>query len=182
MSEKPCVLLGVTGGIAAYKSAELVRRIMDLGAEVHCLLTENAARFVTPLTFQVLSGNPAHVDAFEPVRDWNVKHISLAERADLLVICPATANVLAKLACGLADDLLTTVVMAASSTAPVLVCPAMNPRMWDNGIVRENVQKLRNRGFLLAEPEEGEMACGDSGKGRLAELSVILERIKGLLA
>jgi len=182
MSETPRVLLGVTGGIAAYKAADLVRRIADLGADVHCVLTENAARFVTPLTFQVLSRNPVHVDAFQPAREWNVKHISLAEQTSLVVLCPATANIMAKLACGIADDFLSTVVMAAASACPVLICPAMNPRMWDNPIVRENKRRLISLGYEFVDPEEGPMACEDWGRGRLASPETILRRIKQRLA
>jgi len=156
--------------------------MMDLGAEVHCLLTPNAAQFVTPLTFQVLSRNPVHLDTFEPVTNWNVKHVSLAESADLVVICPATANVLGKLAGGLADNLLTSVIMAAAKTAPVLICPAMNPRMWENPIVQANVEKLKERGYQFVEPGEGKMACDDWGRGRLAEPSEILAELKQLLA
>ena len=111
MSDKPCVVLGVTGGIAAYKAADLVRRVMDLGADVRCVMTENATRFVTPLTFQVLSGNPVHTDSFKPVETWDFAHVSLAEAASLVVICPATANIIGKIASGVADDLLSTVVM-----------------------------------------------------------------------
>ena len=181
MSQKPLVVLGVTGGIACYKAADLVRKIIDLGTEVHCVMTQNATRFVTPLTFQVLTRNPVHVDPFEPVTSWNVAHVALAERACLVVICPATANIIGKIASGIADDLLTTVVMAAANETEILLCPAMNQRMWENPIVQENIERLKDLQYRFVEPEEGAMACDEHGKGRLAAQERILEAIRSLL-
>ncbi len=167
------VVVGVTGGIAAYKAAELVRSLKKSGAQVHVMMTKSACEFVTPLTFQTLSQNFVVSDMFEQPHTWEVEHISLAKRADAVLICPATANCIGKLAAGIADDFLTTTVMA--TTAPVLLAASMNDQMYANSIVQENIQKLKAHGYQLIEPETGELACGTSGKGRLASLDSILE-------
>lgn len=167
------IILGVTGGIAAYKSAELVRLLVKQGAAVHVIMTEAAREFVAPLTFQTLSMNPVHCDMFNLIEEQEIGHISLADRADLFIIAPATANVIGKLACGIADDLLTTTVMA--TRAPVLLAPAMNVNMYRNTIFQENMDRLRRHGYLFAEPAKGFLACGWEGEGRLQEPAVICE-------
>ncbi|MBP1718403.1 MAG: phosphopantothenoylcysteine decarboxylase [Deltaproteobacteria bacterium] len=173
------IVLGVTGGIAAYKAAELVRELVRAKALVYVIMTRSAQEFVTPLTFQTLSGNPVSTDLFSLIEESEIGHISLADRADILVIAPATANMIGKIANGIADDMLSTVVFAAR--APVLLAPAMNVHMWENAICRENIEKLRARGFHFVDPEVGELACGYEGKGRLAEIPAITEEIRSLL-
>jgi phosphopantothenoylcysteine decarboxylase/phosphopantothenate--cysteine ligase len=173
------IVLGVTGGIASYKAAELARELVRAKAQVFVIMTRSAQEFITPLTFQTLSGNPVSTDLFSLIEESEIGHISLADRADILVIAPATANMIGKIAGGIADDMLSTVVFATK--APVLLAPAMNVHMWENPVCRENIQKLRNRGFHFIDPESGELACGYEGKGRLAEISAILEEIRALL-
>ncbi len=173
------ILLGVTGGIAAYKSAELVRLFIRDGARVKVMMTKNAQEFITPLTLQTLSGQPVYRETFSLIRDFDIAHMALAEEADVVVIAPATANVIGKIASGLADDLLTTVVMATK--APVLLCPAMNTRMYENVIVQENMRKLAERGYHLMEPGAGELACKSEGAGRLPDPPDILEEVKSIL-
>ncbi len=174
------IVLGVTGGIAAYKAAELVRELVRSGAEVFVVMTRSAQAFITPLTFQTLSGNKVATELFSLIEESEIGHISLADRADLLVIAPATANAIGKIAGGIADDLLTTIVMAAK--APVLLAPAMNVHMWENPFCQENIQKLRGRGYHFIDPEAGELACGYEGKGRLAEIPAIVEEIRSILS
>ncbi|MDO9209541.1 MAG: bifunctional phosphopantothenoylcysteine decarboxylase/phosphopantothenate--cysteine ligase CoaBC, partial [Deltaproteobacteria bacterium] len=174
------IVLGVTGGIAAYKAAELARELVKAQAEVHVVMTRNAQAFIAPLTFQTLSGNPVTTELFNLIAESEIGHISLADRAEVLVIAPATANIIGKIAGGIADDLLTTIVMATK--APVLLAPAMNVHMWENPICQENIQKLRQRGYHFIHPEAGELACGYEGKGRLAEISTIVEEICVLLS
>lgn len=175
MLEGKTVVLGVTGGIAAYKAVEVVSRLVKMGATVRVMMTENATRFVTPLTFRTVSGNPVVVDMFAEPKVWNVEHVSMAEAADVLAIVPCTANVLGKIAGGIADDFLTTTVMA--STAPKLLCPAMNYRMYENPIVQENVEKLRSLGYVVMEPEHGRLASGAIGRGRLPDPEKIVDEI-----
>jgi phosphopantothenoylcysteine decarboxylase/phosphopantothenate--cysteine ligase len=174
------IVLGVTGGIAAYKAAELVRELVRAQAEVHVVMTQSAKAFITPLTFQTLSGNPVITELFSLIEESEIGHISLAEKAEVLVIAPATANIIGKIAGGIADDMLTTIVMATK--APVLLAPAMNVHMWENAICQENIAKLRSRGYSFIDPETGELACGYEGKGRLAEVSAIVEEICALLS
>src|SRR5512136_2302164 len=174
------IVLGVTGGIAAYKAAELVRELVRSGAEVFVVMTRGAQEFITPLTLQTLSGNKVATELFSLVEESEIGHISLADRADILVIAPATANIIGKIAGGIADDMLSTVVMATQ--APVLLAPAMNVHMWENSITQENIQKLRARGYHFIDPEAGELACGYEGKGRLAELPAIVEKVQTLLS
>ncbi len=174
------IVLGVTGGIAAYKAAELVRELLRAEAEVYVVMTRGAQAFVTPLTFQTLSGNKVTTELFSLIEESEIGHISLADRADVLVIAPATANIIGKINSGIADDMLTTIVMA--TRAPVLMAPAMNVHMWENPICQENIQKLRSRGYHFIDPEAGELACGYEGKGRLAEVSAIVEKIRNLLS
>ncbi len=174
------IILGVTGGIAAYKAAELVRELVRAGAEVFVVMTRSAQAFITPLTFQTLSGNKVTTELFSLIEESEIGHIALADRAELLVIAPATANIIGKIAVGIADDMLTTIVMATK--APVLLAPAMNVHMWENPICQENIQKLRSRGFHFIDPEAGDLACGYEGKGRLAEVPAIVEEIRSILS
>lgn len=173
------VLLGVSGGIAAYKSAELVRLLVKEGARVQAVMTENARRFLTPLTLQALSGQPVATDLFSLEFESRIGHIHLARAADLAVVAPATANVIAKMAAGIADDFLTTVLLA--TTAPLVICPSMNSRMYEHPVTQRNLQVLKDLRFHVVEPEAGELACGEEGTGRLADLSTILETIHRVL-
>lgn len=167
------IILGVTGGIAAYKAVELLRLLTKAGANVHVIMTRGAMEFVTPLTFQTLSMNPVSTEIFNLISEREIGHISLADRADLVIIMPATANIIGKLANGIADDMLTTTVMA--TRAPVLVAPAMNVNMYQNPIYLENEAKLKRHGYLFAEPVRGQLACGWEGEGKLQEPQVIFE-------
>ncbi len=173
------IVLGISGGIAAYKSAELTRELVRQGAEVKVIMTENAMEFITPLTLQTLSENPVFTEMFSLVKDHDIAHISLADFADLVLIAPATANVIGKIASGLADDLLSTVVMATK--APVLICPAMNSKMYENPIVTGNIKKLTGLGYHFVEPGYGELACKTTGYGRLADLPDIVEEAVSIL-
>ena len=173
------IVLGVTGGIAAYKSAEVVSRLRHLGAEVHVIMTRNATEFVSPLTFQTLSANQVVTDTFQAPEYWNVEHVALAKRAEIFVIAPATANIMAKMACGIADDMLSTTVLATK--APVLAAPAMNTGMWTAEATRANVKTLRERGVLFIGPDSGMLACGDEGAGRMSEPEAIAEEICRIL-
>jgi phosphopantothenoylcysteine decarboxylase / phosphopantothenate---cysteine ligase len=173
------VLLGVTGGIAAYKSAELIRLFIKSGCQVKVIMTKHATAFITPLTLQTLSGNPVFLDMFSLIKDHDIAHIALAEEADILIIAPATANVIGKVAGGLADDLLTTVALATK--APILICPAMNTNMYENEAVRENMRKLTVRGCHIMAPGTGELACKSEGWGRLPDLPDILEEAAFIL-
>jgi len=173
------VLLGMSGGIAAYKTGELIRECIRRGADVKVIMTDHAREFMTPMTVQTLSRNPVFTDMFSLIKDYDIAHISLAEYADIAVIAPATANVIGKIASGIADDLLTTVIMATK--APVLVCPAMNMHMYANPIVQENISKLSTRGYHFVEPGYGELACKVTGPGRLAEVPEIMEAIETTL-
>ena len=167
------IVVGVTGGIAAYKACEIVRELRNAGANVRTILTASGARFITPLTLQTLSKNAVVMDLFDLISEADIGHISLAQRADLLLIAPATANVLGKIRGGIADDMLSTVVTATA--APVVIAPAMNTQMYASAAVRENIAVLKSRGFLFVEPDEGELACGTFGPGRLAAVGKIVE-------
>lgn len=179
MEKQREVVLGVTGGIAAYKSAAIVSRLRKAGVNVHVVMTKNATQFVTPLTFETLSANPVVTDTFDRPERWEVEHIALAKRAEVFVIAPATANILAKMAWGIADDMLSTTVLA--TRAPVLVAPAMNTAMWTADATQENVAVLRRRGVRLIGPEGGFLACGDTGAGRMSEPETIAEAVLALL-
>lgn len=179
MEKQREVVLGVTGGIAAYKSAAIVSRLRKAGVNVHVVMTKNATQFVTPLTFETLSANPVVTDTFDRPERWEVEHIALAKRAEVFVIAPATANILAKMAWGIADDMLSTTVLA--TRAPVLVAPAMNTAMWTAAATQENVAVLRRRGVQLIGPEGGFLACGDTGAGRMSEPETIAEAVLALL-
>ena len=173
-------VLGVTGGIAAYKAAELLRLLKKAGATVHVIMTRSATEFVAPLTFQTLSGNPVHTDLFNLIAEQEIGHISLADRADLVIIAPATANVIGKIANGIADDMLTTTVMATK--APVLIAPAMNVNMFQNPLYQANEEKLKSLGYRFVAPVKGELACGWEGEGKLQDPAVILEEAAALLS
>ena len=173
------VVLCVTGGIAAYKAADLTSKLHQNGATVHVLMTESATQFIAPMTFETLSGNRAVVDTFDRSFPWEVEHISLAKAADVFVIAPATANVIAKAAHGIADDMVTTTLLATK--APVVVAPAMNTGMYDNPVTQENLAALRKRGFHIIEPDAGHLACGDSGRGKLPDTPTLLWGIEKAL-
>ncbi len=165
--------MGVSGGIAAYKAAEIVSRLTRLGADVHVIMTAAATRLVGPMTFQGVSGNPVATDLFAEPRRWNIEHIALADRAQLVLVAPATANVMGKLAAGIADDFLTTTILATE--APVILAPAMHDRMWRNPIVQANAERLRRAGFAIIEPEYGRLASGALGQGRLPDPESVVE-------
>lgn len=174
-SPTPTVVVGVTGCIAAYKACELVRELGRAGVRVKVVMTEAAARFVGPATFRALSGEPVAMSLWDDPASARVFHVSLAEEADVFVVAPATANVIAKLACGRADDLLTTVALATE--APLVIAPAMNTHMWRAEATQANVATLRSRGAVIVEPDAGELACGDVGEGRLATVGAIAEAV-----
>lgn len=169
------VILGVTGSIAAYKAASLASMLVKQGAEVNVIMTANAVNFINPITFETLTGRKCLVDTFDRNFEFQVEHVSLAKKADLVMIAPASANVIGKMAGGIADDMLTTTVLAC--TCPKLVAPAMNTRMFENSIVQENMRKLENHGFRIISPAVGHLACGDTGAGKMPEPSVLLEYI-----
>lgn len=181
MSEqkKTCIVLGVTGGIAAYKACELLRLLQKQGMDVYVVMTKHATQFVAPLTFETLSGHPVAVDTFERPTTWEVEHIALAKRADLFLIAPATANIIGKMACGIADDMLSTTVMATK--APVMIAPAMNTGMWENPATQQNIETLVSRGVYVVTPATGHLACGDSGAGKLEDVNVIAQRAIAVL-
>lgn len=174
------VILGITGGIAAYKACEIIREMRNEGANVHTILTAAGSQFITPLTLQTLSKNPVVMDLWNLLSESEIGHISLAQRAHLLLVAPATANIIGKIRSGIADDMLSTVVMATA--APVVLAPAMNTQMYASAAVRENIAVLRSRGFRFVEPDEGELACGTVGPGRLATVGKIVEMAKIVLA
>jgi phosphopantothenoylcysteine decarboxylase/phosphopantothenate--cysteine ligase len=179
MSDAKTIVLGVGGSIAAYKAADLTSRLSRLGHDVHVVMTRSAAEFVTPLTFKTLSRNPVTVSVFDEKDSWHPGHIDLADRAHLLLIAPATANLVAKLACGIADDALTSIALA--TLAPILIAPAMNGKMWLHRATQENVTRLRERGAEFIGPEEGLLACGYEGLGRLWNVEDIAARAEKLL-
>ncbi|MBM7614515.1 bifunctional phosphopantothenoylcysteine decarboxylase/phosphopantothenate--cysteine ligase CoaBC [Alkaliphilus hydrothermalis] len=172
------IVVGVSGGIAAYKACDIVSRLRKLGAEINVILTESAAEFVQPQTFQALTSNPVTIDMFETPRYWDIEHISLAQKADILLVAPATANIIGKVANGIADDMLSTTIMA--STAKVIFAPAMNTKMFENVIVQENIKKLRELGYYFIDPASGRLACGDLGVGKLADPEKIVEDVLAL--
>lgn len=177
--KKTCIVLGVTGGIAAYKACELLRLLQKQGMDVYVVMTKHAAQFVAPLTFETLSGHPVALDTFERPATWEVEHIALAKRADLFLIAPATANIIGKMANGIADDMLSTTVMATK--APVMIAPAMNTGMWENPATQQNIATLVSRGVHVVAPASGHLACGDSGAGKLEDVAVIAQRAMDVL-
>ena len=174
------ILLGITGGIAAYKSASFARLLIKNGYDVRVIMTASAQAFITPLTLQALTGNPVHIDLLDESAELGMGHIELAKWADLLIIAPATANTIAKLAMGIADDLLTTVCLATA--APILVAPAMNQQMWQHPSVKLNLQTLTDYDYEIIQPASGEQACGDIGEGRLPEPEQLLEYVQYFIA
>lgn len=175
MTEQKTIVIGVCGGIAAYKAAELASALTQKGFKIEVIMTEAAQQLVAPLTFRTLTGHPVRTAMFHEQVEERVEHIALAERADLMVIVPATANILGKVAGGIADDLLSTTIMAAA--CPVMFFPAMNVRMWENALVQGNVARLRRHGYHVVEPDEGYLACGSKGKGRLLPVAAIEELV-----
>ena len=174
------ILLGVTGSIAAYKAANLASLLIKQHATVHVILTEHGSEFITPVTFETLTGTKCITDTFDRNFPFEVEHISLAKKADLVLIAPATANIIAKLACGIADDMLTTTVLACD--CPRLIAPAMNTRMYENPVTQDNLKKLRHYGWQVIEPAVGHLACGDSGKGKFPPENLLVEHVLCALA
>ena len=174
------IVLGVTGGIAAYKSANLASMLVKLHADVHVIMTQNATHFITPMTFETLTNNKCIVDTFDRNFSFDVKHVSLAKRGDLFVVAPCTANVIGKLAHGICDDMLTTTMLATK--APKLIAPAMNTGMWENPILQDNLTKLKGYGYHIIEPIIGRLACGDTGTGKMNSEEVIIEHILTFMA
>lgn len=174
------IILGVTGSIAAYKAADLANTLTKDGNSVHVIMTESAEKFITPMTFQSLTKNKVHRDMFADYIPSEILHISLAQKADLALIAPASANFIAKAAAGIADDMLTTVILAIKDK-PILVCPAMNTAMYENPITQRNINILKEFGFHFVEPREGRLACNSVGRGALANNDVIIECVKQFL-
>jgi phosphopantothenoylcysteine decarboxylase len=182
MARKRTILLGVTGSIAAYKAADTASQLKKLGHDVHCVMTGDATHFITPLTLQTLSQHPVTINLFEEGEgDWRPSHLHLADRADLLVVSPATANIIAKLAHGIADDALSTIALALQPRAKVLVAPAMNGKMWMHPATQANVKVLQSRGVEFIGPEKGLLACGYEGIGRLWDVTKIVEKVQQML-
>ncbi|MFH1406419.1 MAG: flavoprotein [Candidatus Omnitrophota bacterium] len=173
------IVLGITGSVAAYKACDLIGLLRREGHSVNCILTKEAQEFITPLTLQTLSANPVYTDMFEAPDEWNPRHISLAKKADILLIAPASANIVGKLAGGICDDLLTCTALAMK--APVLLAPAMNEAMYAHKIVKENIAKLKKIGYEFIGPVQGHLACGGVGMGHIAPLGEIIKEVKKLL-
>ncbi|EHA6441423.1 bifunctional phosphopantothenoylcysteine decarboxylase/phosphopantothenate--cysteine ligase CoaBC [Clostridium perfringens] len=173
MKDKKCVVVGVSGGVAVYKALDVISRLRKKDVEVHVIMTKSATEFVTPLSFQSLSQNMVITDMFAEPKAWEIHHISLAKKADLMLIVPATANIIGKVANGIADDMLSTTIMATK--APVVFCPAMNTNMYENPIVQRNISLLKELGYEFIEPASGRLACGDEGKGKLQDTEIIAE-------
>ncbi len=180
MLKNKTIVLGITGGIAAYKAADIASKLTQAGVKVETVMTEAATRFITPLTLRNLTGRPVVTDMFEMASEYNEEHIALAEAADAVVIAPATANTIARLAAGIADNMLGCIVLATE--APVIIAPAMNDVMYKNSITQENLSKLKARGFTIIEPEYGRLASGKMGMGRLPETARIIEVIEKALS
>jgi phosphopantothenoylcysteine synthetase/decarboxylase len=176
--ENKNIVLGVCGGIAAYKSCDIIRQLIKLKANVECILTKCGSEFITSLTLQTLSKNKVHMDMFTSLDKWEINHISLAQKADIIVIAPATADTIARFACGRANDLLSCTVLA--SKANVLICPAMNSNMFKHKVTQNNINILKSYDYKFVMPEKGELACGDCGEGILANVDTIVATIKDL--
>ena len=170
-----CVVIGVTGGIAVYKALDVISALRKKDIEVHVIMTESASKFVNPLTFQSISQNMVVTDMFAEPKAWEIQHISLAQKADLMLVAPATANIIGKISNGIADDMLSTTIMATK--AKVLIAPAMNTNMYENKIVQNNISKLKDFGYKFIEPASGRLACGDVGIGKLSDVNTIVERV-----
>ncbi len=174
------IILGVTGSISAYKAADIANGLVKSNMNVHTIMTASATEFIAPLTFQTLTKNKVYTDMFDDGYYPDVRHISLAQRADCFVIAPATANIIGKLAAGIADDMLTTVVMAIKNK-PIIICPAMNTAMYENPITQKNIRTLQEYGYQFIEPKESLLACGDLGKGALADIEKIITTVKKIV-
>ena len=174
------IILGVTGSIAAYKAAELANLFAKDGHAVNVIMTKSACQFITPITFQTLTKRKVYTEQFDEFQYEDVRHISLAQQANIVLIAPATANIIGKLASGIADDMLTTVLMAVQGK-PILIAPAMNTAMYENPITQDNIAKLTRYGYQFIEPKESRLACGDLGRGALADVAVIAARVSELL-
>ena len=170
------ILLGVTGSIAVYKAADLANQLTKIGYNVEVIMTESALKFVTPLTFQSLTKNKVYTDMFDEITPSEIKHISLAKKADICIIAPASANIIGKIANGISDDFLSTVVMAIKEK-PIFIVPAMNTNMFENPIVQDNIEKLKRFGYKFIDPRESRLACGDLGKGAMADVAEIMDQI-----
>ncbi|MGE5197061.1 MAG: flavoprotein [Deltaproteobacteria bacterium] len=179
MTRQKNVVLGVTASIAIYKACDIVRRLMEGNCAVTVIMTAEAQELIKPVVFQALSGNKVYRDLFGEPETWEIEHISLARKADLVLVAPATANIIGKIASGICDDLLTCTVCA--TTAPVLICPAMNQNMYKNNIVQANIKKLKTAGYRFVEPVKGNLACGTVGTGCLAEVEGIIRQAKKCL-
>lgn len=173
MSKEKCVVIGVTGGIAVYKALDIISALRKKNVDVRVIMTKHAMEFVNPITFQAISQNIVTTDMFEEPKAWEIQHISLAKRTDVFLVAPATANIIGKVANGIADDMLSTTIMATK--AKVIFAPAMNTNMYENPIVQENIKKLKNLGYEFIEPSSGRLACGDEGKGKLAPVQDIVD-------
>ncbi|GMO64404.1 MAG: hypothetical protein Nk1A_0780 [Endomicrobiia bacterium] len=173
------IILGICGGIAAYKSCDIIRQLIDFKANVECILTKNAHQFITPLTLQTLSKNKIHENMFKYIDKWEINHISLAQKADLIVVIPATADIIARLASGRANDLLTCTVLA--SKANIVICPAMNTNMFNHKATQNNIKTLKSYGYEFIMPEKGELACGNYGNGKLASVEAIISFLINLV-
>ncbi len=171
------IILGITGSIAAYKAADIANILSKQGHSLHVIMTDSATKFITPLTLQTLTKNKVYTDMFEPYFPSEVEHISLAQKADLFLVAPATANFIAKASAGIADDMLTTVLLALRET-PIIVCPAMNTAMYENQVTQRNIKILSDLGYKFVEPREARLACGDLGKGALADTEEILKVVQ----
>ena len=180
MMKVKTIVLGVTGSIAAYKIAGLASSLMKEGCEVHVVMTRNATNFINPITFETLTGNKCLVDTFDRNFEFHVAHVSLAKKADVILVAPATANIIGKMACGIADDMLSTVILAAQ--CPVIVSPAMNTNMFRNSIVQENLQKLERHGMEIIPPQVGRLACADVGEGKMPDEAVLMAYIRKAVA
>ncbi|WP_195923331.1 bifunctional phosphopantothenoylcysteine decarboxylase/phosphopantothenate--cysteine ligase CoaBC [Clostridium tepidum] len=176
---KKCIVLGVTGGIASYKALDIVSRLKKLNYDINVIMTKSALKFIQPLPFQSLSGNMVSKDMFEEPKAFEIQHISLSKKADMILVAPATANIIGKVANGIADDMLSTTIMAAN--CPVVFAPAMNTNMYNNPIVQNNIKKLKNLGYKFIEPASGRLACGDVGEGKLADTEDIVEIVDSML-
>jgi phosphopantothenoylcysteine decarboxylase len=175
------ILLGISGSIAAYKAADIASKLIKANFSVKVVMTKNATEFITPLTFQTLTGNEVYIEEFAPIKNYDVEHISLVKWADLAIIAPASANIMAKITHGLADDMLSTTMLSFPQDKPRLIAPAMNTRMYENFATQSNMKVLKERGYEIIEPREARLACGDVGKGAMQEVDVIVARIKELL-
>jgi len=173
------IILGVTASIAIYKSCDILRRLKEQGFSVTVAMTKEAEELIRPIVFQSLSGNKVYRGLFDIPEAWEIEHISLAKQADLILIAPATANIIAKIAAGICDDLLTCAIL--STKAPVLIAPAMNENMYKNKITQENIAKLKNKGYMFIGPKKGRLACGDVGIGCLAEVEAIIKEVNKVL-